>query len=575
MALVYDRFLKQRLSRRRLLGAAGGTAIGAAGIALIGCGSDGGGGTSNGSTPDANETPTIGGIYRTRQSNAFPSLSPFGPTALASALTFAFTTYDHLWYVPIDTGRPEAMLATKDSMEAIDPDGTEFLFTLHPAVFHDKAPVNGRAVEAQDVVESWKAFRDDPFGLGREWLKNIMDVLEAQDASTLHLTQKQKWAWMFGTAGAGSPPSSNILPRETITNGDLLRSDLIGSGRYFLESHRGGENLKFRAFPNWRIEGEPWLGGVDFVYITDYGQAEAQFISGGIDNHTFQNKLQADDVLSRLGDEIVVTPELARSYHCLMLNLDRVPAFQDVRVRKAFRLAINREEMIQAVELDPEGGVLSCIVPPAQKLYALEEDDADFQEYVRFDPDEARALLEQADFPFDQEITILISSPNEELSDRAQVLKSQLEKVGVKTKIEQQDLLSVWVPRVLLNADYEMTLFTHLPYEDPYLPLAFYTTKSPIGPVDPEKGRNSMYFYDAEVDAAVEAASAELELEPQIEKVKAAQKKIMEKEGPMINIYSSVDFNARRSWLKGVVTGRGSFGLFNGRVWIDSSMRGN
>ena len=114
MALVYDRFLRQRLTRRRLLGAAGGTALGAAGVALVGCGS-GGGKPGNGSTPGANETPTVGGIYRTRQTNVIPSVSPFGLTALISTLIFGFTTYDHLWYVPIDTGNAsEGLLALKD-----------------------------------------------------------------------------------------------------------------------------------------------------------------------------------------------------------------------------------------------------------------------------------------------------------------------------------------------------------------------------------------------------------------------------------------------------------------------------
>ena len=570
MALVYDRFLRQRLTRRRLLGTAGGTALGAAGVALVGCGSSGSK-TPNGSTPNPNETPTKGGIYRTRQTNAFPSLSPFGPTALVSTLTFGFTTYDHLWYVPIDTGEYELMLASH--IEAPG-DGTEVIVTLNPSVFHDKAPVNGRAVEPQDIVESWFAFRDDPFGLGREWLRNIMDVLEPTQDGGLRITQKQPWAWMFGTAGAGSPASSSVLPRETIAMGDLLRDDIIGSGRFFLESHRGGENLKFTTFPKWRIAGQPYLGGVQFVLITDYSQAEAQFAAGNIDNHTFQNKLQADQMKGRLGDEITISEELDRAYHSLMLKTSVKP-FDDPRVRKAIRLAIDREEMIQLVERDAAGGVVSGIVPPAQKLYALDEDDEDLKEYVRHDEEEAKALLEQADFPFDTVYTILISSPNEELADRAQVLKQQLDRVGIKTKIEQQDLFSVWVPRVLLNADYEMTLFTHIPYEDPYLPMAFYTTLSPIGPVDPAKGRNSMLFYDQEIDDAVEASSRELELEARIEKVKAAQKLIMQKEGPMINLYASVDFNARRSWLKGVVTGRGSFGLFSGTTWVDTDLRGS
>jgi peptide/nickel transport system substrate-binding protein len=569
MARVYDSFLRQRLTRRRLLGGAAG--LSSAAIVLAACK----GGTKSGiggSTPNPNETPTLGGILHLQQpgNSAYPSLSPFGPTALVSTLVFGFTAYDHLWYVPIDTGKIEYMLAAK--VEMIDPEGLQVNVTMNPSVFHDKAPVSGRAVIAQDVVESWHAFRDDPFGLGRDWLQSILDKLEAVDDLTLKITQKHPWAWMFGTAGAGSPASSSILPRETIAMGDLLQSTVIGSGRYQFESAPAGQNVKLRAFPKWRIAGEPYLGGVDLVYIPDFASAEAQFAGGGLDQLDFQNKLQADDMQSRLGDKMTMTSELSRAYHSVWLKA--VPPFDDPKVRKAFRLAINRKEMIQLVDRDPAGGVVSGIVPPAQKLYALPEDDADLQEYVRYNKAEARSLLEQASFPFDREFTLLISSPSEEIADRAQVLKDQLSQVGIKVKIEAQDLLSVWVPRVLLQADYEMTLFTHLPYEDPYLPLAFYTTFSPIGPKD-ARGRSNMAYYDQEISDAVNATSLELKLEPQIAKVKAAQKLIMQKEAPMINLYSSVGFSGRRSWYKGWITGRGSFGLFNGRAWIDTSKRGS
>ncbi len=568
MARVYDSFLRQRLSRRRLLG--GAAALSSAGLVIAACKGGKKGGT--GSTPNPKETPTKGGTLHLQQpgNSAYPSLSPFGPTALVSTLVFGFTAYDHLWYVPIDTGEIENMLA--DKVEMVDPEGRQINVTLKPSVFHDKAPVNGRNVIAQDVVESWYAFRDDPFGLGRDWLQSILDKLEAIDDLTLKITQKRPWAWMFGTAGVGSPASSSVLPRETIAMADLLRGEVIGSGRLQFESAPAGQNVKFRAFPKWRIAGEPYLGGVDLVYIPDFASAEAQFAAGGLDELAFQNKLQADDMQSRLGDKMTITSELSRTYHSVWLKA--LPPFDDPKVRKAFRLAINRKDMIQLVDRDPAGGVVSGIVPPAQKLYALPEDDADLQEYVRYNKDEARSLLEQASFPFDREFTLLISSPSEEIADRAQVLKDQLSKVGIKVKIEAQDLLSVWVPRVLLQADYEMTLFTHLAYEDPYLPLAFYTTFSPIGPKD-ERGRSNMAYYDQEISDAVNATSLELDQAPRIEKVKAAQKLIMRKEAPMINLYSSVDFTGRRSWYKGWITGRGSFGLFNGRAWIDTSMRGS
>ncbi|MCH8162292.1 MAG: twin-arginine translocation signal domain-containing protein, partial [Chloroflexi bacterium] len=38
MARVYDKYLRQRITRRRLLQASGVTAVGAGAIALVGCG---------------------------------------------------------------------------------------------------------------------------------------------------------------------------------------------------------------------------------------------------------------------------------------------------------------------------------------------------------------------------------------------------------------------------------------------------------------------------------------------------------------------------------------------------------
>ncbi|OGO49430.1 MAG: hypothetical protein A2148_08100 [Chloroflexi bacterium RBG_16_68_14] len=572
MARIYDRILKQRLSRRRLLGRAGGAALGVGALTLAGCAGDGGTGPSGGLTPEADETPTKGGILRMQQNAPYPSLSPFGLTSLLSSLVFGFTTYDHLWYVPLDTGEIVPFLAEDDGIEIVDPDALQVNITIREAYYHDKPPVSGRRVLASDVPASWAKFRDDPFGLGREWLRRIMESVEAPDERTVVIKQKRPFAWMFGITAAGSPASSSVLPAEILDNDEFLARDVIGSGRFFLESHRNGGNLKFRVHPRWRIPGEPYVGGLDYILITEATAAQAQFRAGNLDTISLGNKLEADQMKADLGDQIIITSDLSRDYSVLMLKM--TPPFDDERVRHAINLAIDREELIQLVELDPAGGVRAGIVPPAQALYALDEDDPALQEYFRHDTEEARRLLEEADFPFEREFTLKFWS-SEENAKQAQVLKDQLGRAGVKVRLEDQDLLTVWLPRTLNQGEFDMTSFTQLPYEDPYLPLTFYTNESPIGPQDDVRGRNNMGFFDDEVIAAVAAANTEMEFEPRVEKVREAQRLIIGKWGPMLNLYSSVGFGARWHWFKGTVEGRGSFGLFNGRSWIDTSLRGS
>ncbi len=102
MARVFEKYLRQRITRRRMLQASGGTAAGAAAIALVGCGDDGG--TNVGETPTVDEGEvTKDGILHNSHSSVLPTLDLFGATALGPNLAFGFTVFDHLFYVPLDT----------------------------------------------------------------------------------------------------------------------------------------------------------------------------------------------------------------------------------------------------------------------------------------------------------------------------------------------------------------------------------------------------------------------------------------------------------------------------------------
>jgi peptide/nickel transport system substrate-binding protein len=551
MALVYDRFLRQRLSRRRLLGAAGGTAVGAAGIALIGCGSSSSkSNTTPGAQPTVVEgTPKPGGILKQRQPSTYGNFDPFGPgiSALAQGLTFGFLTWDHLWYVPTDTGEVVNFLATKH--EQIDP--LTINVTMGDSVFHNKAPVNGRAVTSADVKASAEKFRAQiPFGFS--WLQEILDNIETPDDHTVIYHQKRPWFWFYTSSNAGSPWTSSILPAEILDNDELLRNGIIGSGRLQLDSHDNFANIKLRKFDKWREPGLPYLDGLDFVLITDDTGAQASFEAKDIDSIGGLNHEERDDMVSRLGDSIVTSSDLSRAYYTLMVHYD--PPFTDPRIRQAINLAINRDEIRQVISLGD--GILAGPVPPAHKKYALDEDDADLKEFFRFDPDQAKQMLEQASFPFDQTFELKYHTLQGELADLASLLQTQLGKAGIKLKLTAQDI-TAWLSNTLGPGDFQMTCFQHLPYEDPSLPLNFY------------RKPNFMGYEDADVEAAMEAAATEADEQKRIEATKEAQRVIIRKWAPQYTLYSPISFGARYDYLKGNIDGRGSFGLFNSKLWLD------
>ncbi len=556
MARVYDRFLRQRLSRRRLLAGTGGAAMGAA---LLGaCGDSGGGGPTPLASPAVSEgTPTPGGILHLQQSATYPNFNPFGNgiSNLWQALFTGFALFDHLWYVPTDTGEVVPFLGTEFE---ISDDGLTVTVQMGDSVFHDKPPVNGRAVLASDVKASVERFKED-VPIGFSWVREVLDRIEAPDDHTVVYHQNRPWFWFFTSSNAGSPITSSILPEETLDMDDLLNDRPIGSGRWMLEGHDAGNNVRLRRFPNWREPGLPYLDGIDYLFAPDDTLAQTLFGAKDIDSILGLNGEEEADIVGRYGDEVVSSSDLSRAYKTVMIT-DR-PPFDNPNVIHGINLGINRQEMMQIIHLGD--GELSGPIPPAHERYLLAQDDPDLQEYWRFDPADGRAMLEAASFAFDEEI-VLKFHDGDDTPDLAEVLGQQLRaNLGLNIKLEGPQPLALWFTQTFKPEGFQMTSFTHLDYEDPYLPMSFFLGSNTSGQPNP------MGYADPEVDEAILAAATELDEEVRVQKTKDVQSLLIQKWAPMLNFYSAKTFATRWDYYKGVVSDRGSFGLFNSRTWLD------
>lgn len=547
----YQRLLGRRFSRRQVLAGAAGATASVAGLGLLGCSGDDEAPSASGS-PEASGEPKLGGILKLRQQSALPNMNPFGSgiSNLGQALYLGFSVYDHLWYVPTDTGETEYFLATE--IEQIDE--LTVRVAMGDAVFHNRPPVNGRAVLSSDVKASVERFRGvTPIAFS--WLHDVFERMDTPDDLTVVYNQNRPWAWFFTSSNAGSPISSSILPVETVGDDDFLNGDAIGSGRWLLDGHDDGANIRLRKFPSWREPGLPRLDGVDNVFIPENAAAQASFAAGDVDTITALTRLEVEDLEGRLGDRIQRTSDLSRAYRTLMLKFEE--PFIDKRVRQGINLALNRQEIMQGIDLGD--GELSGPVPPAHERYVLGA--SELEEYFRHDPDEARSMLEAADFPFDQEFELKFASL-ESSTQLAQLIEQQLNVVGIRLKLTTQDLLTVWLPQTLNQGQFQMTCFTHLAYEDPDLPLRFYMSST-------AEINNFMDYSNPDVDDAILAAAEELVEERRVELTKEAQRVLIDDYAPMLNLYSPISYGARYTYVKEAIIGRGSYGLFNSKIWLD------
>jgi peptide/nickel transport system substrate-binding protein len=117
------------------------------------------------------------------------------------------------------------------------------------------------------------------------------------------------------------------------------------------------------------------------------------------------------------------------------------PPFDDLRVRQAFSMAVNRDEMIGVV-FNGRGGWNSS-VPWALSDWHLDPRGPDFgpnAKYFKYDPAEARKLLAAAGYPNGLKVDF-ISTPGygQRVIQQVEVIQQGLKNAGVDATIKMQE----------------------------------------------------------------------------------------------------------------------------------------
>jgi len=559
-----ENYWNRKIRRRRVLGGAGVTVLGASAWALAGCGDDddddGGGDTDAGVKPGTQTPPTPttagevikkDGVLQSRQGAIFASINPY--SGLDSGLLWGFTIFDHLWYTPLDTGIRENFLAA--SIEQQDP--LHFTVKLQDAKFQNKAPANGRAIKASDVKASLESAAKQTKISNSSWWTQTFDHIETPDEKTCNFVLKRVDAWSFSSTNGGSPIASSILPEEIAKDPSFMDKDLVGSGRFQFVSHENGANFKLERNPNWRIAGEPYLAGVQYKLIQEQAAALAAFSSKQIDSVALTNKLEREDLVAKHGKDIVIDTVDSRAVWLVQPRGDG--QWADERVRKAIYMALDRKEMINLMNFGE--GKLSGPVPPAfgEAITASEVEST----YGKTDVAQAKQLLAATTFDTSKEYSIKYIVPGDRYQQFATIVKSQLEKnLGLKIKLVGEDF-GKWLAQSLYGSDYDgFMVYPTLAYDDPSSYIGAYAKQ--IG------GRpNWAGYVDDELDGLVQKQKEILDDQQRRKAVQDLQKRAYEKAAPFIPTFIAVSNDATWNYVKGRVVGRGSYGLFNGKLYVD------
>ena len=405
----WSRFNKTRTSRRRVLGAGAAVGVGAAGLALVGCGDDDddaapattapGGASPGASAAPATPAVTRGGTLRIPLSGVSsgnpPTLYPF------ENLTYLAQTPSAYHYSRLLRGVSGKDIANEDKtvlegdlaskFEQVD--STHFTFTLKGnAKWQNKAPLNGRAITATDYVKSYEAFakvsqNGAKFG-------GVIDKVEAPDEKTVKFTLKQPFA-PFLSSMIASAEGPWLIPVETIDSGQA-KQDPVGSGPYIFKDFATGVSIKWDRNPDYYDSPLPNYDKIEAGLTNDAQRIVAALQTGELDGSSLNGVIfkESRSKLDPKGQDFYFQNLVQNGIY---FNFDNKP-FQDKRVRQAISMIIDRAGMLK-VQDGTGKGAWHAHQPVGMAPFYLNPETPAFGPNAKFfkrDLAEAKKLLQAA-----------------------------------------------------------------------------------------------------------------------------------------------------------------------------------
>jgi dipeptide transport system substrate-binding protein len=327
----------------------------------------------------------------------------------------------------------------------ISPDGKTYTFHLRRGVkWHSNRIFKPtRNFDADDVV----------FSFERQWKENhpffkvtssnhsyfndmglpaLMKSVEKLDAYTVRITLNEPEApFLADLAMEFAAIQSKEYADAMLKAGTAEKIDQepIGTGPYFLLQYQKDAVIRYRAFADY-WEGKAKIDDLVFSITPDAAVRWAKLQKGECHIMPYPNPADLDAMRRTPSVEVLEQPGLNIGY--LAYNTTKKP-FDDVRVRKALNMAVNKKAIIDAVYLST-GVAAKNPIPPS--MWSYNDDIKDDP----FDPAAAKKLLSEAGYPngFSTDLWAMpVQRPYNPNARRiAELMQADLAKIGVTAEIK-------------------------------------------------------------------------------------------------------------------------------------------
>ncbi len=433
---LYSSFIGKTFTRRDLLRGAAVVGAGAALAPVIAaCGGDSGTTTS----PSASAAgPRTGGALRVAISagSTKENLDIHAPALTMTSMDMRFNLYDSLLEFS-----PEGVLGMALA-EDVTPnaEGDQYTVKLKSGmVFHDGSPVNADAVvySFNRIISTKGLALQQLRGLTKNGLKKIDDQTVQFNLDQVNVIFPEALAtYSAGIVPVGYNPKAG--------NG------VVGTGPFMLAQpgdFKPGEQAVFaKNMEYWRDGGGPYVDTLTMIEFNDT-TAQVNALLGG--NVEYCQMVPGPQIPVAEGQGFKRLEAKTGSWIPFTMNLDTKP-FTDVKVRQAFRLMINREEVI-AQAANGLAWLGNDMYGPFDPGYP-----SDLPQREQ-DIEQAKSLLKQAGYDGDLKVTCTTStSVSSNAPAAATVFAQQAKAAGVEVKVDTVSGDAFWETPPYLSRPFSM-----------------------------------------------------------------------------------------------------------------------
>jgi peptide/nickel transport system substrate-binding protein len=309
-------------------------------------------------------------------------------------------------------------LATSYTVSA---DKKTYTFKLRPGVEFS----NGKPMTSADVKFSIDQNRKATQGWA--YLDTAIKSVDDPSPETVVIHLKYPWAPLLADL---SIFANGIIPNnydgQTETE---FYTHPIGTGPFMWDYWHKGQALKLVRNPHYWQPGKPYLNSITWTDVPSDNTRELQ-LKGG------QAQIDQTPAWSTVGS-LKTTPGIdmdlfnSTQTNYLAFN-EKVKPFQDVHVRRAISLAIDRSALVKAV-LFGNGKPANSLFPPQVPFYQASTPG------LQFNLTQAKAEMAKSSVPHGFSTTILIPAGNSDYLTISTILQSELLKLNIHVTIQQLD----------------------------------------------------------------------------------------------------------------------------------------